>query len=100
MFVVQDMLIEVVVVAVVLVVVLLSASVLAASCREWLERRRALESRARLRRGVWRDYAAACTPALAQTTAPAPVVAAPAAGVPARGARDQRPGLTAGPAKA
>ena len=66
MFVLHDMVIEVAVVAVVLTVVLLSASVLAASCREWLERRRAHESRARLRRSVWRDYAAACAPAAAQ----------------------------------
>ena len=98
MFVLQDLVIEVAIVGVVLAVVLLSASVLAATCREWLEGRRAQASQARLRRRVWRDYAAACAPVEAQTATP--VVVAPRAEASARTARDQRAGLRAGPAKA
>ena len=99
MFVVQDMVVEIVVVAVVLAVVLLSVSVLAATCREWLDRRRAQQAGARLRRAVWRDYAAACAPAQAEPMTPRASTAAPEA-VSARGARDQRAGLTAGTVKA
>jgi hypothetical protein len=99
MFALQDMVVELAVLAVVLVVILLSAFVLAAACREWSERRRAQESRARRRERVWRDYVAACAPA--ETLPPTvPVVAAPSTGAPARAARDQRTGLRAGPAKA
>lgn len=99
MFALQDMVVELAVVAVVLLVILLSASVLAATCREWLEGRRARESRARQRQRVWRDYAAACTPA-ESIPATVPVVAVPSTGASARTARDQRPGFSAGPAKA
>jgi hypothetical protein len=100
MFVAQDMVIEVVVVAVVLVIVLLSVSVLAATCREWVEGHRARAAKARLRRRVLRDYAAACAPTGARTMVREPVVAASNAGVSVRGARDQRAGLTAGTVKA
>jgi hypothetical protein len=100
MFLLQDMVMELAVVAVVLAVVLLSVAVLATTCRESLERRRAHAGRARLRRRVWRDYAAACAPAEALTPAPAPVVAGPVAEVPVRAGRDRRAGLTAGAATA
>lgn len=99
MFVLQDMVVEIVVVGVVLLVVLLSASVFATTCREWIERRRVRESRARLRRRVWRDYVAACASAEPLPTT-APVVVAPSAGVSVRSGLEQRTGLTAGPAKA
>ena len=99
MFVLQDMVVEIVVVGVVLLVVLLSVSVLATTCGEWLERRRSRESKAHLRRRVWRDYAAACAPAEPRPMT-APVVAAPGTAVPVRSGLEQRTGLTAGPAKA
>jgi hypothetical protein len=97
MFVVHDMVVEIVVVAVMLAVVLLAASVLAATGREWLDRRRANQARARLRRCAWRDYAAACAPARVEPLAPRAGRTAPESAV---GVRDQRAGLTAGPAKA
>jgi hypothetical protein len=100
MFVLQDMVVEIIVVAVVLAVVILSASVLAATCREWLDRRRAHRTTARLRRAVWREYAAACAPAQSEPTAQRLSGAAAGAAVPARGARDQRAGLSTGAAKA
>ena len=99
MFVLQDLVVEVAIVGVVLAVILLSTSVLAATCREWLERRRAQESKARQRRRVWRDYANACAPAEAIPTT-VPVVAVPSTEASARTACDQRPGFRAGPAKA
>ena len=98
MFVLQNMLIEVAALATVLVIVLLSASVLSATGRERLERRRAHESRRRLRRRVWSEYAAACTPVPAQAAAAAQVRSTPQSGMAQRVARDQSAGLSARPA--
>jgi hypothetical protein len=97
MFVLQDMVVEVAILAMVLVVVLLSAAVLGAICRERLERRREHEARRRLRRKVWREYAAACAP-VAEQTAGARIRPRPQAGTAPRAARDQSAGLSARPA--
>jgi hypothetical protein len=97
MFVVHDMVVEIVVVAVMLAVVLLAASVFATTCSEWLDRRRAHQDKARLRRAAWRHYAAACAPARVEPLAPRTGRTAPGSAV---GVRDQRAGLRAGPAKA
>lgn len=98
MFVLQDMMTELAAVAAVLVAVVLGVSALAALSRDGLERRSARKARQRLRKRVWRDYAAACAPA--QTPAPAPrTMVAPASMVPACAARDRGVGLTAGPSE-
>jgi hypothetical protein len=99
MFVVQDMVTEVAVLAAVLVVLLLCAFVVATVGREALERRGAHEARRRLRRRVWKEYAAACAPAPADTVA-APARRVPQAGTVPRVARDKSAGLSARPSKA
>lgn len=100
MFILQDMVIELVVVAVVFAVVLLSVVVLATVSRDWLERRRAHTPRARLRRSVWRDYAAACAPPIETQTSAVPVVAEALADTGACTVCDPNPYLSAGPAGA
>jgi hypothetical protein len=99
MFVLQDMVVEIVVVGVVLLVVLLSVSALATTCGGWLERRRSRESKTRLRRRVWHDYAAACAAAEPRPMT-APILATTRTAMPVRSGVEQRTGLTAGPAKA
>ncbi|MGE5228214.1 MAG: hypothetical protein ACM3MJ_00665 [Deltaproteobacteria bacterium] len=99
MFMVQDMLMEAVIVTVVLLVVLLSTVVLATAGRDWMEQRRAQAAKSRLRRRVWNEYAAACTPLRPQTASAAPSPATPRAGLAARPVERQS-GLSTRPAKA
>lgn len=99
MFVLQDMVIELMAGAAVLVVVVLCAHVLAAAVHDRVDQRSARRARARMRQRVWHDYAAACAPA----SAPAPAGRGIAPLRPATSARtacDQSVSLSAGPVKA
>jgi hypothetical protein len=99
MFVVQDLLMEVVIVTVVLLAVLLSAVVIASAGREWMERRRAQAAKMRLRRRVWNEYAVACAPLQPRTASAAQPPATPRSG-PAVRPVERQTGLSTRPAKA